>query len=139
MLQKKLLQFFQKKDHKIQKILKDINFIPHLSYLSHILGVMNHCYCYLQDPGCNIVDFAIKLTILRVGKVRIASHKRIFDPRLVIFQLFVSTEDLFCFAIAIAFFVVHPHILLLCGRIFVFALSSTICISCEVEDLFSAL
>ena len=32
-LQKKLLQFFQTKDYKIEKILKDINFIPHLSYL----------------------------------------------------------------------------------------------------------
>ena len=98
-----------KKDYKIQKIIEDINFIPHLSYLSHILGVMNLCYCYLQGPGCNIVDFAIKLTILGVGKVRLASHKRLFDPRLVVFQLFVrNTEDLFCFAIAIAFFVLHP-------------------------------
>ena len=86
-----------------------INFIPHLSYLSHILGVMIHCYCYLQGPGCNIVDFAIKLTALVVGKVRLASHKRLFDPRLVVFQLFTrNTEDLFCFEIAIAFFVLHP-------------------------------
>ena len=62
---------FKKKDKKIQKILKDINFIPHLSYLSHIFGVMNHCCCYLQGPGCNIVDLAIKLTIFRVGKNRL--------------------------------------------------------------------
>ena len=130
----------KKKDYEIQKILKDINFIPHLSYLSHILEVMNHCYCYLQGRGCNIVDFAIKLTILGVGKVRLASLKRLFDPRLVVFQLFVrNTEDLFCFVFAIAFFVLHPHCLLLCGRILVFAFSSLICISCEVEDFFFAL
>ena len=78
-LQKRLLQFFQTKDYKIQKILENINFIPHLSYLSDILGVMNHCNCYLQGPGSNIVDFAIKLT--GVGKVRLVSHMRLFDPR----------------------------------------------------------
>ena len=55
-----------------------------------------------------MVDFVIKLTILGVGKVRLASHKRLFDPRFVVFQLFVrNTEDLFCFAIAIAIFVLH--------------------------------
>ena len=46
-LQKKMLQFFQTKDYKIQKILEDLNFIRHLSYLSDILGVMDHCICYL--------------------------------------------------------------------------------------------
>ena len=107
-LQKKLLQFFQKKDYKIWKILKDINFIPHLSYLSHILGVMNHCYCYLQGPGCNIVDFAFKLAVLGVGKEWLASHKRFFYPRLVVFQLFVrNTEDLFLFCNCIFCFT-HP-------------------------------
>ena len=101
---------------------------------------MNLCYCFLQEPGCNIVDFAIKLTTLGVGKVWLASHKRLFDHRLVVFQLVVTnTEDLFCFAIAIAFFVLHPPILLLCGQILVFALLSPICISCEVEDVFLAL
>ena len=40
-LHNKLLQFFQTKDYKIQKILKDINFILHLSYLSDTWGVMN--------------------------------------------------------------------------------------------------
>ena len=67
--------------------------------------------------------------------MRLASHKRLFDPRLVVFQLFArNTEDLFGFAIAFLFYT--PHILLLCGRILVFALSSPICISWEVEDLF---
>ena len=32
-----------KKDYEIRKILKDLNFVAHLSYLSHILAVMNHC------------------------------------------------------------------------------------------------
>ena len=50
-LLKKLLQFFQTKNYKIQKILEDINFILHLSFLSDILGVANHCNCYLQGPG----------------------------------------------------------------------------------------
>ena len=108
MLQKSCFSSSKKKDYKIQKILKDVNFIFHLSYLSHILGVMHHCYCYLQGPGCNIVDCGIKLTILGVGKVRLASHKRLVNPRLVVFQLFVrNSEDLFCFAIA--FFVLHPR------------------------------
>ena len=31
-------------------------------FVRDILGVMNHCNCYLQGPGSNIVDFAIKLT-----------------------------------------------------------------------------
>ena len=39
-----------------------INFILHLSYLSDILGVMNHDNCYIQGSESNIVDFAIKLT-----------------------------------------------------------------------------
>ena len=80
MLQKKLFQFFQTKDYKIRKILEDINFIRHLSYSLDILGVMNHCNCYLQWPASNIVGFAIKLTTSGVGKVRLASHKRLFDP-----------------------------------------------------------
>ena len=101
-LQMKLLQFFQTKYCKIQKILEDINFIFHFSHLSDILGVMNHCNCYLQGPGSNIVDFAIKLTTAGVGKVRLASHMRFLDPRDVALQLFVrSTEDFFCFAIAL--------------------------------------
>ena len=80
-LQKKLLQFFKTKDYKIQKILEVINFILHLFYLSDILEILNHCDCYLQGPGSNIVDFAIKLPTSGVGKVRLASHMRRFDPR----------------------------------------------------------
>ena len=57
--QEDLLQLFQTKDYKLQKILEDINFILHLSYLSDILEVMNNCNCYLQGSGSNIVDFAI--------------------------------------------------------------------------------
>ena len=57
-LRKELLQFFQIKDHKFQKIL---NFILHLAYLSHIFGVMNHFSCPLQGPESNIIDFSIKL------------------------------------------------------------------------------
>ena len=68
------------KDYKIQKIFEDINFILHLSYLSDTLRVMNHCNCYLQRTGSNIVDFVIKLTTSGVGKVRLASHKRSSDP-----------------------------------------------------------
>ena len=95
-LQKKLLQFFQTKDYKIQKILKDTNFILQLSYLSDILGVVNHSNCYLQKPWSNIVIFAIKLTTSRVGKVRLASHMRLFDPQDVVLQLFVrNAEDCF--------------------------------------------
>ena len=94
----KMLQFFQTKDYKIQKILKDINFIFHLSYLSDILEAMNHCMCYLQGPESKIVNFAIKLTTSGEGKVQLASHKRLFDPREVALQLFVrNTEDLFLF------------------------------------------
>ena len=94
----KMLQFFQTKDYKIQKILKDINFIFHLSYLSDILEAMNHCMCYLQGPESNIVNFAIKLTTSGEGKVQLASHKRLFDPREVALQLFVrNTEDLSLF------------------------------------------
>ena len=78
---KKLLQFFPTKDYKISKILEYINFILHLFHLSDILGVMNHCNCCLQGPGSNIVDFAIELTALGVGKVRLASHKRLFDSQ----------------------------------------------------------
>ena len=75
-----------------------IHFILHLFYLSDILGVMNHYNCYIQGPGSNIVDFAIKLTTSRVGKVRLASRMRLFDPRNVALQLFVrKTEDLFLF------------------------------------------
>ena len=109
-LQKKLLQFFQTKDYKIQTILEDINFILHLSYLSNILGVMNHCNCHIQRPENNIVDFAIKLTKSGESKMRLASHMRLFDPRNVALQL----EDVFCFAIALT-----PPICsscLLCGR-----------------------
>ena len=95
-LQKKLLQFFQTKNYKIQKILEDTNFILQLFYLSDILDVMNHSNCYLQGPGSNIVDLAIKLTTSRVGKVRLARHMRLFDPRDVALQLFVrNTEDCF--------------------------------------------
>ena len=58
--------------------------------------------CYLQGPGSNIVDFAIKLTTSGVSKVWLASHKQFFDPGDVVLQLFVrNTEDLFCFAIAL--------------------------------------
>ena len=114
-LQKKLLQFFRRKDDKIRKILEDINFILHLSYLSDILGVMNHCNCYLQEPGSNIVDFAIKLTTSGVGKVRFASHSWLFVPRDVALQLFVKkAEDLFLFCNCTS----TPHFQLLCGRSF---------------------
>ena len=102
MLQKKLLQFFQTKDYKIHNILEGINFILHLSYLSDVLGAMNHCNYYFQGSGSKskVDDFAIKLT--GEGKVRFASHMRLFDPRDAAFQLFVrNTEDLFCFAIAL--------------------------------------
>ena len=86
------------KYYKIQKVLKGINFILHLSYLSDILGVMNHCNCYPQGPGSNIVDFAIKSTTSGVGKVRLASHTRLFDPRDAALQVLVrNTEDLFLF------------------------------------------
>ena len=60
-IRKELLQFFQAKDHKFQKILEDENFILHLAYLSDIFGVMNHCNCFLQGPESNIIDFSIKL------------------------------------------------------------------------------
>ena len=60
-LRKELLQFFQIKDHKFQKILGVENFILHLAYLSHIFGVMNHFSCSLQGPESNIIDFSIKL------------------------------------------------------------------------------
>ena len=78
---------------------KDINFIFHPSYLLDILGLMNNCSNYLQEPGSNIVDFAIKSTTSGVGKLRLASRMlRLFDSRHVAFQLFVrTTEDLFLF------------------------------------------
>ena len=60
-LRKELLQFFQIKNHKFQKILEDKNFILHLAYLSHIFEVMNHFSCSLQGPESNIIDFSIKL------------------------------------------------------------------------------
>ena len=67
-----------------------------------ILGVKNHYNCYLQGPESNIVDFAIKLTTSGVGKVRLASHERLFDPRDGALHLFVrNTEDLLYFAIAL--------------------------------------
>ena len=50
---------------------------------------MNHCNCYLQGPGSNIVDFAIELTTSRVGKMWLASHMPLFDPRDVALQLFM--------------------------------------------------
>ena len=61
-LRKELLQFFQTKDHKFQKILEDKNFILSLAYLSDIFGVMNYFNCSLQGPQSNIIDFSIKLT-----------------------------------------------------------------------------
>ena len=103
-LQKKLLQFFQTKDHKLQKILEDIriNFILHLSYLSDTLGVMDHCNWYLWEPGSNIVDFAIKLTTSGVGKEQLASHKRLFDSETWLFSSLWGTPKTFsCFAIAL--------------------------------------
>ena len=57
-----LLQFFQTKDHKFQKILEDENFILHLAYLSDIFGDMNHFNCSLQGPESNIINLSIKLT-----------------------------------------------------------------------------
>ena len=101
-LHKKLLQFFQTKNYKIQKILEDINFILHLSYLSDSLGVVNNCNCYIQGPGSNIVDFAITLTTSGVGTVLLASHIRLFDPWDLVLQLFLrNIKDLFCFAIVL--------------------------------------
>ena len=47
-LRKEMLQFFQIKDHKFQKILEDENFIFHLAHQSHIFEVMNHFSCFLQ-------------------------------------------------------------------------------------------
>ena len=112
-LQKKLLRFFQTKNYTIQKILEDINFNLHLSYLSNILGVINNCYCYLQRRGSNIVDFAIILTTSGVGKVRPASHMRLFDSLDLALQLFVrNTEDLFLLCDCTYI----PHFQLLCGR-----------------------
>ena len=94
---------------------------------------MNHCNCYLQELGSNIVDFAIKLTISGAGKVRLASHKRLFDPPDLALYIFVrNTEDLFRFAIALS-----PPISSSCVVEDFFALSSPICIFCEVEDFFA--
>ena len=53
---KKAVSVLPSKNYKIQKVLKGINFILPLSYLSDILGVMNHCTCHPQGPGSNIVD-----------------------------------------------------------------------------------
>ena len=90
-----------------------INFILHLSCLSDILGVMNHYNCYIQGPRGNIVGFAIKLTTSGVGKVRLASQMRLFDPRSVALQFFVrNTEDLFLFCNCSY----NPHFHLLRGR-----------------------
>ena len=117
-LQKKLLQFFQTKDYKIHTILEGIKLHSSPFYLSDILEVMNHCNCYLQGSGSksNVDDFGIKLT--GVGKVRLASHTRLFDPHDVALQLFATnTEDLFCFAVV---------------------LTPLISSSCVVEDLFFA-
>ena len=101
------------KDYKIQKILEDINFILHLSYLSDILQEINRCMCYLQGSGSNIVDFASKLTTSGVGKVQLASHKRLFDPREIAFQLFVrNTEELFLFCNC----TYTPYFQLMCDR-----------------------
>ena len=61
-VRKKLLQFFETKDHKFQKILEDENFILYLAHLSDIFGVMNHFSCSLQGLKSNIIDFSIKLT-----------------------------------------------------------------------------
>ena len=58
-----LLQFFQTKDYKFQKILEDENFILHLAYRSDIFGVMNHFNCSLRGPESNIIDISIKLTV----------------------------------------------------------------------------
>ena len=61
-VRKELLQFFQTKDHKFQRILEDENFILHHAYPSDIFGVMNHFNCSLQGPESNIIDYSIKLT-----------------------------------------------------------------------------
>ena len=90
---------------------------------------MNHCNCYLQGPGSNIVDFTIKLT-LGVGKGRLVSHMRFFDSQDVALQLFVrNTEDLFAIALT------PPFPTLAWWKTF-FAPSSPDCISCGVEDFF---
>ena len=61
-LRKELVQFFQTKNHKFQKILEEENFILHLAYLSDIFGAMNHFNCFFQGHKSNIIDFSIKLT-----------------------------------------------------------------------------
>ena len=105
---KEAASVFPNKNFKIQKILEDTNFILQLSYFSDILGVMNHSNCYLQGPGSNIVDFAIELTTSRVGKVRLASHVRLFDPRDV--ALCEEHRRLF---LQLPY---TPHFQFLCGR-----------------------
>ena len=98
--------------------LEDINFILHLSYLSDMLEIMNHCSCqaYLQGSESNIADIAITLTTSGVGEMRFANHKRFSDPRDMALQLFArNTKGFFCFAIA---------------------LTSPISSSCVVEDFF---
>ena len=76
---------------------------------------MNHCNCCLQEPGSNIVDFAIKLTTTGVGKVRLASHKQLFDPRNVALHLFGrDTENFFLFCKCTN--TRPPYFKLLCGR-----------------------
>ena len=109
-LQKKLLQFFQTKDYKIQKILEDINFILHLCYWSDILAVMNYRNCYFQGPRSNIVDFVIKF---RGEQNAARKPQAAFDPRDVALQLFMrNTEDLFLFCNC----TYTPHFQVLCGR-----------------------
>ena len=61
-LRKKLLQFFQTKDHEFQKILEDENFILYLAYLSDSFAAMNHFNCNLLGSESNIINFATNLT-----------------------------------------------------------------------------
>ena len=53
-----------------------------------------------------MVDFVIKLTTSGMGKMRLAYHMRLFNPRDVAFQFFVrNSEFFFSFAILLH---LHP-------------------------------
>ena len=60
-LRKELLGFFQTKDHKHQKILKDKKFFLYFAYQLDIFGVVNFFNRYLRGFKSNIIDFAVKL------------------------------------------------------------------------------
>ena len=113
-LHKKLLQFFQTKDYKIQKILEDINFILHLFNLSDILEVMNNCNCYLQGPRSNIVDFAINWLHQGWAKCGSQAACSFLTPQTWLFSCLWETPRTF-FVLQLH---LHPHFQLLCGLLF---------------------